>query len=544
METRFTRSTLVLPAAFLLVSTLSAAGDALFDGRTFEGWEGPLESFRIEDGAIVGGTLEQRIPKNQFLATRKSFADFELRLEFKLVGQGANAGVQIRSERIPDHHEMIGYQADLGQGYWGSLYDESRRNRIVAQANLEELTKILRTGDWNDYRIRCEGKRVRLWINDYQTVDYTEPDDSIAQTGRIAEQNHSGPPSEAWYRGITIEELNSPAPALAPGVRGVATRAPGKVTIDGDLAEFATAFGTPLEYFNERPRERAAQFFYMWDDEAFYAALRTLDSKPANHAPDDRLWEGDGVEWYFDTRRGEGFRSSEWGPGAVHCYWVGLTKGDVSARFCLRPGYLDAIPKTGVEVAARRTTVGMDVEFKLPWVNFPDFRPRLNGVIAVDAELCYSDGGARVDRSFVYGSPLSVQQPASLARVQLVDEFRRDYWEACGAVLAPVRCDTAWTQPTTPRVTAYMALPPNQSDDIGRVLFRLTDGKGSTVGEYAGTIETFEEYGSFRRAVAEWPSDLSPAGTYGLIGIVYDRRGQELARVMPRLVSVGMKAGY
>ena len=89
-----------------------------------------------------------------------------------------------------------------------------------------------------------------------------------------------------------------------------------------------------------------------------------------------------------------------------------------------------------------------------------------------------------------------------------------------------------------------MALPPNQSGDIGRVLFRLTDGRGSTVGEYAGKVEIFEPYGNFRRAVAEWPSDLSPPGTYSLIGIIYDRRGHELARVAPRKVSVGMKAGY
>ncbi|MCZ6795884.1 MAG: DUF1080 domain-containing protein, partial [Planctomycetota bacterium] len=340
MDTRSIGSVLALSVAVCLAPALSADTVALFDGKTFDGWEGPLESFRIEDGAIVGGTLDKRLPKNQFLSTKKSFADFELRLKFKLVGENVNAGVQIRSQRIPDHHEMMGYQADLGQRFWGSLYDESRRRRIVAQANLEELMSVLRPDDWNEYRIRCEGSRVRLWINGHQTVDYTEADDSIEQTGLIAIQIHSGPPSEAWYKDITIEELSSPEPALKPGVRGVATRAPGKVTIDGDLSEFRQAFGTPLEYFNANLRERAAQFFYMWDDEAFYAALRTLDTKPANHAPDDRLWEGDGVEWYFDTRRDETFRSRQWHPGSVHCYWVGLTKRDVRARFCLRPGYL------------------------------------------------------------------------------------------------------------------------------------------------------------------------------------------------------------
>jgi len=89
--------------------------------------------------------------------------------------------------------------------------------------------------------------------------------------------------------------------------------------------------------------------------------LRTLDEKPTNQAPDDRLWEGDGVGWYFDVRRGGDFRSQAWptnaSPGAVHCYWVGLKGTNVQPRFCLRSGYLEAIPKTGVEVGARRPAI-------------------------------------------------------------------------------------------------------------------------------------------------------------------------------------------
>jgi len=182
---------------------------SLFDGKTFAGWEGNLDVFRIEDGAIVAGTLKKRIPRNEFLCTTRDYREFELRLKVKLLGDPtrANAGIQIRSRRIPNHHEMIGYQADMGQHYWGCLYDESRRRKILAAANQEELAKVLRIGDWNEYVIRCVGKRIQLWINGYQTVDYTEPDDSIEQTGLIGVQIHSGPPSEALYKDIMIKEV-------------------------------------------------------------------------------------------------------------------------------------------------------------------------------------------------------------------------------------------------------------------------------------------------------------------------------------------------
>jgi len=181
---------------------------SLFDGSTLEGWEGNLEIFRIEDSAIVGGTLESKIAHNEFLTSTKEYADFELRLKFRLKGANTNAGVQIRSRRTEKPaHEMIGYQADLGQQYWGCLYDESRRRKVLAEPNREELNLVLKPNDWNDYRIRCEGKRIQLWINGYQTVDYTEEDDTLEQTGLIGLQIHGGPPGEAWYKDIEIDEL-------------------------------------------------------------------------------------------------------------------------------------------------------------------------------------------------------------------------------------------------------------------------------------------------------------------------------------------------
>lgn len=198
-------------AACALAVAVNAAGEpkALFDGSTFEGWEGNLAWFRIEDGAIVGGTLENDVPRNEFLCTERVYGDFELTLSFRLKGAGANAGVQFRTARIPAHHEVIGYQADMGDGYWGCLYDESRRNRVLAAPSKETVERILRVDDWNTYRIRCEGDRIQLWLNGVQTVDYVEEDDAIAREGVVALQIHGGPPSEAWYKDLVITELRS-----------------------------------------------------------------------------------------------------------------------------------------------------------------------------------------------------------------------------------------------------------------------------------------------------------------------------------------------
>jgi len=179
----------------------------LFDGETFDGWEGDTaKSFRIADGAIVGGSLNAPVPRNEFLCTTQPYANFILRLECKVVG--ANGGIQFRSQRVPDSAEMSGYQADMDSGgtYWGCLYDESRRGMLV-QVDPAEAKRIVKQDDWNAYEIRCEGQRIRLFLNGEQTVDYTEPDGNIPVSGLIGLQIHGGGPSETWYRNISIAEL-------------------------------------------------------------------------------------------------------------------------------------------------------------------------------------------------------------------------------------------------------------------------------------------------------------------------------------------------
>src|ERR1043166_3517252 len=135
-----------LTCAFTIVCVASVAvaePTKLFDGKTLDGWEGDKDTWRVEDGAIVGGSLEKPIPRNEFLCTKKTYGDFELKVKFKLLGdkKSANAGVQIRTKRIPKHHEVSGYQADIGQGYWGALYDESRRNKVLAAPSKEVIEK-------------------------------------------------------------------------------------------------------------------------------------------------------------------------------------------------------------------------------------------------------------------------------------------------------------------------------------------------------------------------------------------------------------------
>lgn len=208
LDTLNRRGFLAAVAAGMALPAADAAEDGfepLFNGRDLDGWEGDPFLWKVEDGMVVGRS--PGIAYNDFLTTTEEYSDFILRFQIQLVDNVGNSGVQIRSRRVSGSMEMIGYQVDVGPSWWGSLYDESRRRVTLAAPSEATIKKALKPTDWNDYEVQASGKHIVLKLNGVVTVDYTEEDESIEQTGLIGLQVHSGPPLEARFRNIRIKRL-------------------------------------------------------------------------------------------------------------------------------------------------------------------------------------------------------------------------------------------------------------------------------------------------------------------------------------------------
>jgi acetyl esterase/lipase len=178
----------------------------LFNGKDTNGWEGDTGIWSVQDGMLVGNS--SGLKYNDFFATEREYGDFMLKLTFRIAGGQGNSGIQFRSDRLPPH-EMIGYQADIGQGYWASLYDESRRKRTLVKGS-DAALKALHEKDWNQYEIRAMGPRIRLTLNGKMAVDYTEKDPDIKRDGKIAVQVHAGGPMQAAFKDVWIQPLPRP----------------------------------------------------------------------------------------------------------------------------------------------------------------------------------------------------------------------------------------------------------------------------------------------------------------------------------------------
>jgi quinoprotein glucose dehydrogenase len=202
----------------------------LFDGTTLNGWVhmNGAHSFTVEDGAIVGRTVERSASMNSFLCSLEEFDDFELELE-TAIDRITNSGIQIRTQVRSVQGSGSGFefspgrvngpQVEIrrfykGQPATGLLYGEA-----MATGWLSSPEKIAAghpyfvDEGWNTLRIVARGPRIQTWVNGHLVEDLTNADVYKTHSrGFIGLQIH----------GLSERELSTPLNANS----GVATSQP------------------------------------------------------------------------------------------------------------------------------------------------------------------------------------------------------------------------------------------------------------------------------------------------------------------------------
>ncbi|MCI0460345.1 MAG: DUF1080 domain-containing protein [Gemmataceae bacterium] len=202
---------LVLILAPWSIAVGGGSGKAFFDGKTLNGWDGLKEFWHVKEGAIVG-SCPDGLKFNTFLCSKSKYGDFELKFQVRLKGGKGNSGVQIRSEVFDTKKFVVrGPQCDIGEGWWGSLYGEhfspdgKAESGMMKAAPRDQVNKVLKKDDFNDYSIKCVGKHVTIKINGVTTVDDDFP--RMPAEGIIAWQLHAGGPMEVTFRNIEFTDL-------------------------------------------------------------------------------------------------------------------------------------------------------------------------------------------------------------------------------------------------------------------------------------------------------------------------------------------------
>ncbi len=169
----------------------------LFNGSDLTGWSGSDGLWSVENGELVGRTAG--LKRNEWIVSDLSAEDFRLTVDVKLVDNAGNSGIQFRSKSHDG--EVAGYQADIGEGWWGKLYEEHGRGLLWDKSG----EQYVNPGDWNKYEIVAQGDHIRTFINGHACVDMHDP--AGATRGIIAFQLHSGGKTEVRLRNMKLEVL-------------------------------------------------------------------------------------------------------------------------------------------------------------------------------------------------------------------------------------------------------------------------------------------------------------------------------------------------
>ena len=139
-----------------------------------------------------------------YLATEKTYRDFDLILDFKQEADG-NSGVFFRSSL--DGTRITGWQAEVAPpGLWtGGIYESYGRGWLIRPDEAKDAA--LKMGEWNSMRVRVVGNRVTTWLNGVEMIDLE--DDTIGEAeGSIALQIHDGGGIKVRWRNIVVQEID------------------------------------------------------------------------------------------------------------------------------------------------------------------------------------------------------------------------------------------------------------------------------------------------------------------------------------------------
>ncbi len=319
-------------------------------------------------------------------------------------------------------------------------------------------------------------------------------------------------------------------PAGDKPIVGLIPKAPEGLKLDGKLDEWDAAFVAPVHVGHPFFVNRGGHVLFLWDDDSLYIGLRCLDQNPVHTGANDKLLDGDAVEFFVDTRRGDNLGAAEYRPGTLDMFWTPFTGSDLKPRTQVRdiPAF-KSLKLQGAEVAGQTTPWGYTAEFKLPWANFPAFTPDVGEVIGIDCALYSSDKDKRVDLTFVYSSPAAARSPATLGRVKLVDKINPKDLASLGRALLPFSLAKSanydWLYGT-------VCISPTIEKSVAKLEGRIVDDTGKVQKTFSSGRRTVEivEGSGFGLWQQRWDLSGLPAGEYTVEFAALDKEGNAITQ--------------
>ena len=181
----------------------------LFNGRDLDGWVGHIgKYYSVEDGMIVGRNSVENAPKSStYLMTKKSFRNFRLIFESRLVTSEMHSGISLWGKAIEKDEGPFTYQGHLVMYPSAYGYHDLFRRNNVRQDTLGIAQSAGKQHGWNRMEILAMGHRIRHVVNGRLVADWADPQPELCESGPIGLQLHSNKVAqEVQWRGLVLTE--------------------------------------------------------------------------------------------------------------------------------------------------------------------------------------------------------------------------------------------------------------------------------------------------------------------------------------------------
>jgi len=210
------RTTLLATAALFLSSYTAFAGETIqmFDGKSLAGWKAsttaPEGTFKVVDGILQvrGGKADHLF----FVGAdgKANFTNFDFKAKVKTY-ENANSGIYFHTLFQEKSWPAQGYECQVNASY---QKDNKKTGGLYAVRDVLN-TPAAPDNVWFEYHIRVEGKRIQIWIDGKQTVDFTEPEGWTPPKGMAGRKLGSGtfaiqahdPGCKVDYKDLVVERL-------------------------------------------------------------------------------------------------------------------------------------------------------------------------------------------------------------------------------------------------------------------------------------------------------------------------------------------------
>ena len=141
--------------------------------------------------------------------------DFEMRGEMRIEGPVDECLLLFRANVLETSWETGShYRFHLAGRRLGWLYRSGPDDTDTIAVAPAGLLARLRVDTWNRLAVRCEGRRIRIWLADELAIDFTDAAPNVCLQGPLSfllRGSAAGPQRTTRFRDLRIQLLDTPA---------------------------------------------------------------------------------------------------------------------------------------------------------------------------------------------------------------------------------------------------------------------------------------------------------------------------------------------